>query len=90
MIYQKIAFITAVILPFWNLPLIYRIIKRRSSKDISIYWVVGVWVCLSLMAPAGFTSKDIIWRVFSIINFISFSCVLIAVLAFRRGASGAL
>jgi len=82
---QKIALIAAIILPFWNIPLIVRIIKRKSSRDISIYWAVGVWVCLALMAPTSFVSVDIVWKVFSIINFVFFSGVLITVLAFRKG-----
>ena len=82
---KHVSFIAAVALPFWNLPLIYRVIRRCSSEDISIFWVVGVWACLLLMAPAGFTSPDIIWKVFSIINFISFSVVLAVVLIYRKG-----
>ena len=81
---KHVSFIAAVVLPFWNLPLILRVIKRRSSEDISIFWAVGVWVCLLLMAPAGFTSPDIIWKVFSIINFVFFSLVLVVVLLFRK------
>lgn len=81
---HKIALITAVILPLWNIPLIIRIIKRKSSRDISVYWAVGVWICLALMAPSAFVSKDIVWRVFNIINFILFSLVVISVLAYRN------
>ena len=84
MILHKIALVAAVILPFWNLPLIFRVIKRRSSLDISIFWAVGVWLCLLLMAPAGFISPDIIWRVFSIINFIMFSGVFMVIIIYRR------
>ena len=81
---QKIALVAAVILPLWNIPLIVRIIKRRSSADISIYWVVGVWVCFALMAPTGFVSPDLVWRTFNIVNFVFFSCVLIVVLIYRK------
>ncbi len=81
---QKIALIAAVILPLWNIPLIIRIVKRKSSQDISLYWVLGVWTCLLFMAPSGFTSVDYVWRTFSIINFIFFSSVVITVLAYRR------
>lgn len=81
---NKIALVAAIILPLWNMPLIIRIIRRKSSKDISIYWALGVWVCLALMAPAGFISKDIVWRVFNIINFILFSFVVVSVLAYRK------
>ncbi len=61
---QEIALVAAVVLPLWNIPLIIRIIKRKSSQDISLHWVIGVWVCLALMVPAGFTSQDRVWKVF--------------------------
>lgn len=81
---HKIALVAAIILPLWNIPLIVRIMKRRSSQDVSIYWAIGVWVCLLLMAPSGFISNDLVWRVFNIINFILFSFVVITVLFYRR------
>ena len=81
---KDISFIAAVALPLWNLPLILRIIKRRSSQDISMFWAAGVWICLLLMAPSGFVSQDTLWRVFSIINFISFTFVFAVVLIYRR------
>ncbi len=81
---EKIAFVAAIVLPFWNIPLIVRIIKRKSSKDISIYWVLGVWTCFALMAPDGFRSTDVVWRTFNIVNLILFSVVALVVLAYRR------
>lgn len=81
---QKIALVAAVILPFWNIPLIFRIIKRRSSRDISMYWAIGVWICLVLMAPSAFVSKDLVWKVYNIINFVLFTLVVIFVLAYRK------
>lgn len=81
---QKIALIAAVVLPLWNLPLIVRIIKRRSSQDISIYWAIGVWICLALMAPAGFISKDPVWRIFNIVNLSIFSLVVFVIIFYRK------
>jgi len=81
---QKIALIAAIVLPLWNIPLIVRIIKRRSSADISIYWVLGVWTCFILMAPAAFVSPDIVWRMFNIVNLILFSIVATVVLIYRK------
>ena len=81
---EKIALIASIILPLWNIPLIVRIIKRKSSKDISMYWVVGVWSCFALMAPAGFISKEIVWRTFNIVNFVFFTIVLVVVLVYRK------
>ena len=81
--FEKIALVAAIILPFWNIPLIARIIRRRSSRDLSVPWVLGVWSCLLLMAPAAFTSKDFVWRTFSILNLTIFTLVVICVLLFR-------
>lgn len=81
---EKIAFIAAIVLPLWNIPLIVRVIKRKSSKDISIYWALGVWICFLLMAPEAFCSPDPVWRAFNIMNLIFFTAVVIVVLAYRR------
>jgi len=81
---EKLALIAAVVLPLWNIPLIVRIVRRRSSKDISIYWALGVWVCFLLMAPQAFTSTDIVWKTFNIANLILFTLVVVSVVAFRN------
>ena len=81
---DEIALIAGAILPLWNVPLIVRIIKRKSSSDISICCAVGVWVCFVLMAPAAFVSEDLPWRVFNIVNMIFFSLVLLVVLVYRK------
>ncbi len=82
---KTIAFIAAIVLPLFNIPLIVRVVKRRSSKDLSIHWALGVWICFLLMVPESLRSPDIVWRAFSIMNIILFTCVLIAVLAYRKG-----
>jgi uncharacterized protein with PQ loop repeat len=81
---EKIALIAAIVLPLWNIPLIMRIIQRRSSKDISIYWALGVWICFLLMAPEALHSSDHVWRVFNIVNLVLFTAVVITVLVFRK------
>jgi uncharacterized protein with PQ loop repeat len=80
---EIIGLIAAIILPFWNIPLIVRIQKRRSCEDISLYWVFGVWACLILMVPSGLMSSDLVFKVFTIVNFILFSVVVIQVVRFR-------
>ncbi len=84
-IVDTVGFVAAVVLPLWNIPLIFKIIKRRSSRDISLGWAIGVWVCIVLMAPASFTSQDLIWKTFNIINFILFSAVVVTTLKYRNG-----
>ncbi len=83
---QIMGLCAAVILPLWNIPLIVRMVQRKSSKDISLWWALGVWVCLLIMAPSGFTSKDLVWRVFNIMNLILFSAVAVFTLIYHRGS----
>ncbi|MBU4304093.1 MAG: hypothetical protein KJ893_00480 [Candidatus Omnitrophica bacterium] len=79
----KIAFIAAIVLPLWNIPLIVRIVRRKSSQDISLLWAFGVWGCLLLMFPAALKSTDIVWKAFNISNLILFSAVVFTAVLFR-------
>jgi uncharacterized protein with PQ loop repeat len=81
---EKIALVAAVVLPLWNIPLIGRVIKRKSSSDISLYWALGVWVCFLLMVPQALRSADRVWKVFNIMNIILFSSVVFVVLWYRN------
>jgi hypothetical protein len=81
---QTLAMIGAVVLPFWNIPLILRIIERKSSQDISLPWAFGVWGCLLLMFPSTFFTPDPVFRVFNFFNFILFTGVLAVILIYRR------
>lgn len=82
---ETVGLIAAIVLPLWNLPLIYKIRKRRSSMDISLHWAVGVWICLILMFPAAILSKDAVFKTFSITNIILFTVVMVDVVRFRKG-----
>ncbi len=84
-IVEQVGIVASIAMPMWNIPLIIKIIKRRSSADISMSWVLGVWACTILMAPAGFASTDIAWRCFNVINLILFSAVSITALKYRKG-----
>ena len=81
---EKIAMISAFVLPLWNIPLIVRMIQRKSSSDISLAWASGVWVCFALMAPSGVHSRDITFRIFNIMNMIFFTLVVICVFVYRQ------
>jgi len=82
---EKVGLLAAIILPMWNIPLVLRIFQRRSSKDISLWWALGVWVCIVLMFPAGLRSQDVVWRTFNILNLILFSAVVVATVRYRKG-----
>lgn len=81
---ENIGLVASVALPLWNIPLIMKIVRRRSSGDLSLTWVMGVWVCSVLMAPAGFMSTDIVWRAFNIVNVVLFTGVMIVAFKYRK------
>ena len=82
---QTIALVGSIALPLCNIPLIIKIVRRKSSRDVSLEWAVGVWICLLLMAPAGLISPDFVWKTYTIINFVLFSVVMVTVLVYRKG-----
>ncbi len=84
-----VGLIAAVVLPLWNIPLIVRIVRRRSSRDISLSWAVGVWVCFLLMAPSGLRSSDPVWRTFNVMNIVLFTGVVAVTLKYRRPSAEA-
>ncbi len=82
--FQIMGLIASVVLPLWNIPLVMNIMKRKSSMDVSLWWVFGVWGCLLLMAPSGFTSADIVWRTFNMVNLVLFTVVVVIVVKYHR------
>ena len=80
---EQLGLIAAVLLPLWNIPLIVRIGRRKSSKDVSLWWALGVFGCLLAMLPAGLASGDVVFRTFSLVNVVLFSLVVIQVLRCR-------
>ena len=80
---KTIGLIAAVLLPFWNIPLILRIERRKSSGDMSLWWTLGVFTCFVLMLPSAVTSSDAVFKAFSLTNIVLFSGVVIQVLRYR-------
>lgn len=70
-------------LPFFNIPLILKIRRNKSSKDISLVWVVGAWSSILLMLPQSLVSPDWSFRIFGLINFLFFSGVFYYVWRYR-------
>ena len=73
----------AVTLPFWNIPLIRKISRRKSSKDFSLWWTFGVWTMFLLMLPSALVSQDPVFKIFSIMNILVFTGVVIQVVRYR-------
>ena len=80
---QVIGMLSGIIMPLFNIPLILRIIRRRSSADISLLWVIGVWSCVMAMLPSSMQPPDLVLVVFGIINSLFFSAVFFTVLYFH-------
>lgn len=85
---DQLALVAAILLPLFNIPLVIKIIHRKSSRDLSLIWVMGVWICIVLMAPSAFRSQDVVWRTFSYINVSLFTCVMIVAVKYRKGPLG--
>ena len=81
---QKIGTWSAIALPLFNIPLIIRLWKRKSSEDFSLSWALGVWVCIVLMTPQALRSTDEAFRAFGIVNILFFSVVTFLVVKYRR------
>src|SRR4051794_38890540 len=82
-IIESVALVSGVALPLFNIPLILRLLKRKSSQDMSLVWAVGVWVCIVLMMPQGLRSSDIAFKSYSVVNICFFSVVAFLVLKYR-------
>lgn len=74
---------SSIALPFFNIPLMIRLYKRKSSEDMSLVWLLGVFFCLAGMEPAGLQSNDFTFQVFSTLNLLFFSGVTFMVLYYR-------
>jgi hypothetical protein len=80
---QTIGMLSGLIMPVFNVPLIVRIVQRRSSGDISLIWVIGVWICVMAMLPASLQSSDPVLFLFGIANSLFFTAVFLTVLYFH-------
>ncbi len=80
---QAVGIASGILMPLFNLPLMLRVIRRRSSEDISLVWVVGVWICVMGLLPSSLQSPDPILFAFGVVNAVLFSGVFLSVLYFH-------
>lgn len=83
---HELGVIAAAVLPLFNIPLIIKLLRRKSSRDFSIVWVLGVWICSLVMLPSALVSHDLAFKVFGIVNVVLFSIVTFLVVKYRNGA----
>ncbi|OGR85376.1 MAG: hypothetical protein A2901_00965 [Elusimicrobia bacterium RIFCSPLOWO2_01_FULL_54_10] len=81
---QTLGLIGALCMPLCNIPMIARIVKRKSSDDISLAWVFGVEICVLFMVPSAILSADPVLRIFGITNAFFFSIVTVVVWIYHR------
>jgi len=79
----KLGMVSAILMPFFDIPLIWRIMRRKSSEDISLVWTFGIWACILGMLPASLVSSDAILRAFGIVNAVLFTAVVVAVVLYH-------
>lgn len=73
----------AFLMPFFNIPMIYRLIHRKRSDDVSLVWIGGVWICTVLMTPKALTSPDMGFKLFGISNILFFTVNTFLVFYYR-------
>jgi len=71
-------------MPLFNIPLVLHIWKRKSSSDLNLVWLLGVWSCILLMLPSALISQDAVFKVFGITNFLLFTLVAAVALKYRK------
>ena len=76
---KTLGLVAALILPLWNIPLIVKISRRKSSKDFSLWWTFGVWLTLLAMLPSALVSEDVVFKVFNLANITIFTAVVFQV-----------
>lgn len=76
--------IAGAAMPLFNIPLIMKIHSRKSSKDISIVWCLGVWACILLMTPSSIMSDDFVLKAFGLSNVVFFTIVVFFVFKYRK------
>ena len=80
---KSVGMVSAVLMPFFDIPMIVRIVQRKSSEDISLIWTFGIWICILGMLPASLVSSDPIMRAFGIVNAVLFTGVVVSVLLYH-------
>ena len=82
---QTVGFWAGVVLPLFDIALIARVLKRKSSADISLSWAFGLWLTSVLMAPSAFISGDKAAMGFNSMNVFMLTIVVIVVFKYRKG-----
>ena len=80
---DQVGMLASIALPLFNIPLMLRLMQRKSSEDLSMTWVLGIFFCLLFMLPSGLKSSDSVFKLFSILNLLMFSGVAYLAIYYR-------
>lgn len=81
---NTIGIIAGSLLPLLNIPLILRIRKTKSSKDISLIWMSGVLLGFACMTPSAIISNNVVFKINTIFSTILFFVVSFYVIKYRK------
>ncbi len=81
---QILGLVGGIVLPLWNIPLIVRIAKRKSSVDVSLWWAFGVFVCMLIMLPSALITPDPIYKTYSFMNIFLFGALVTQIARFHN------
>lgn len=84
---RDLGLVASIALPLFNIPLMMRMYQRKSSADLSLIWVTGVFLCIVAMVPAAWGSPDIIFKVYQVINVTFFAGVTFLAFYYRKRAA---
>jgi uncharacterized protein with PQ loop repeat len=80
---ENVGTVAGIALPLFNIPLILKLLRTKSSNDFSLSWAVGVWVCIVLMTPQALRSTDIAFKAFGVVNIFFFSIVAFLIVKYH-------
>ena len=81
--FVKIVGFIGAMMPLWNIPFVINILKMKSSHEVSLVWMFGVWISILCLLPQSLKSLELNFKIFGILNITLFSLVLIVVLYYR-------
>ncbi len=82
---EQLGFWAGVTLPLFDIFLIRHVIQRKSSADISLVWMWGIWLSSVLMAPSALISRDMAAIGFNAVNVLMLTIALVVVVKYRKG-----
>lgn len=78
-----IGIVGSILMPLFNIPMIVRIIRRKSSQDFSLVGAAGLFSCMLLMLPQALRSEEISFKLLNFISVIVFGILIVSIIRYR-------